>query len=247
MFSRATSANWEVDVSGDSTGLATRAADIITDQLRAKPRLLLCAATGSTPSDTYAALTRRFAAEPSLFDQMRVIKLDEWLGMAMDDERSCEAYLRSHLIEPLGISAERYVGFRSDATDSVAECARVNRWLSLNGPIDVCVLGLGLNGHVGLNEPADQLAPHAHVVQLQLQTRNHAMLGTAAPPPTHGVTLGIEDLLEARRILLLVTGTRKRAILHRLLHEPPSPRLPASLLRKHRNMTILCDRAAVGD
>jgi len=146
----------------DYEALSEIAADLIAKRIHEKPPLLLCLATGSTPTRTYELLATR---PKSLFDQLRILKLDEWGGIPMSSPATCETYLRKILIDPLDLSS-RYVAFESQPTNPTAECSRIARWLKDNGPIDLCILGLGINGHLGFNEPAAALQPRAHLATL---------------------------------------------------------------------------------
>jgi len=193
---------------------------------------------------TYDLLAERRAAEPRLFDHVRLLKLDEWGGLPRNDPASCETHLRRALVTPLALS-DRYVGFDGQPADPLAECARVAAWLNENGPIDVCVLGLGVNGHLGFNEPAEFLQPHAHVAHLSNASLSHAMLRETQSKPSYGLTLGMADLLQSRQVLLLVTGDAKRVPLARLLEGRITTQFPASLLALHANVVLLCDEAAV--
>ncbi len=183
------------------------------------------------------------ARSRKLFESARIIKLDEWGGLAMDDPASCEQHLRQALIDPLGLH-ERYVAFDSQTADAESECKRIAAWLEQNGPIDVCVLGLGVNGHIGFNEPAEFLQPHAHVATLSEASMHHAMIANSKQRPTHGLTLGMADLLQSREVLLLVNGEGKRAALSRLLESRIATDFPASFLALHPDVRVMCDRAA---
>ena len=220
------------------------ASDLMVAQVRTKPNSLFCLASGGTPTRTYELFVEKALALKSVVGQLRTIKLDEWGGLAMDDPASCEHHLRRTIIEPLGL-ADRYMSFRSDTQDHVAECQRMASCLSENGPIDLCILGLGTNGHVGFNEPADFLQPHAHVAHLSAASLNHGMLNVSRSRPTCGITLGMADLLQSREIILLVTGPSKREALQRLLSNTIDTHFPASLLTIHCHVTLLCDRDAV--
>ncbi|MBA3482937.1 MAG: 6-phosphogluconolactonase, partial [Pirellulales bacterium] len=162
-------------IHSDHEAVSQRAEAWLAERLHARPDALLCLATGATPMRTYQGLAARGAADPSLFDRVRLLKLDEWGGMPMNSPATCEQHLRTTLVTPLNL-ADRYVAFDSQAADPHAECARVAQWLEQNGPIDVSVLGLGVNGHVGFNEPAEQLEAHAHVARLSAASLSHAML-----------------------------------------------------------------------
>ena len=122
--------------------------------------------------------------------------------------------------------------------------ARVATWLAKNGPIDFGVVGLGLNGHLGFNEPAEFLEPHAHVAKLSEASLSHAMIGQCGIRPTGGSTLGVDDLMQSRQILLLVTGSTKRDILRQILSGRITTAVPASLLHLHPNAQLLVDTAA---
>ncbi len=224
--------------------LSRNAADLIHEALSLKPDLLLCPATGATPTRTYQLLTARYVVAPRTFDSLRVLKLDEWIGLRMDEEGSCEHYLQTHLIRPLQLTSDRHTGFDAAASDRTAECARLAQWLAVHGPIDLCMLGMGTNGHIALNEPARALDPHIHVATLAESTRRHSMLAAARSAPTHGYTLGMAEIMSASRILLLVSGVTKRAALQRLLTRVVTTEFPASLLWLHPNCTVLFDSDA---
>jgi galactosamine-6-phosphate isomerase len=229
-------------VFADHEAVSRHAADRIDERLRQEPSALLCLACGATPMRTYQLLAERGAREAALFAKCRVIKLDEWGGLPSGDPATCEVQLRSTLISPLRLD-DRYVSFSSQPQDPKAECARIASWLLHHGPIDTCVLGLGVNGHIGFNEPAAFLAPHAHVAQLSQASFEHSMLRQTTHRPTFGLTLGMADLLQSREVLLMVTGAAKREALRRLLTGPITTEFPGSLLQLHRNAVILCDAA----
>jgi galactosamine-6-phosphate isomerase len=230
-------------VLADHEAVSRRAADQVLAALRENPNALVCLASGGTPSRTYELLAAEGVRRPQLFAHMRVLKLDEWGGLAENEPGTCEHHLRSTLIDPLGLG-ERYTAFASSPADPAAECNRMAAWLATHGPIDVCILGLGVNGHLGFNEPAAELQPHAHVATLSSASLGHAMIGATAARPTCGLTLGMADLLQARSVLLLVTGAAKREPLARLLEGRITTMLPASLLHLHANASLLCDEAA---
>jgi galactosamine-6-phosphate isomerase len=227
----------------DHEAVSRHAAAWLVERLRENPAALVCLAAGATPMRTYELLADRGADEPALFNQCRFIKLDEWGGLAPADPAACETHLQATLIAPLGL-AGRYVGFDGQANDPEAECARIASWLKDNGPIDTCVLGLGANGHLGFNEPAEFLRPHAHVAMLSQASLGHSTLAAAGARPTHGLTLGMADLLQARQIVLLVTGAAKREPMRHLLSGQITTEFPASLLQLHAHVALFCDTAA---
>jgi galactosamine-6-phosphate isomerase len=231
------------EILSDYEAVSRRAVAWLVDRVRQRPDALICLAAGSTPRRTYELLAERGASEPALFAECRFIKLDEWGGLPLDDSATCEHQLQQLLIKPLGAAA-RYTAFQSCPPDRAAECARIAGWLAEHGPIDVALLGLGINGHVGFNEPAKVLQPHAHVAELAATSLTHAMLSHTSARPEFGITLGMADLLQAREILLLASGSSKREPIRRLLSGQLATEFPASLLELHPHLTFLCDAAA---
>lgn len=236
--------NFSSCVCDDPESMSRKAAERVLNALAGKPDLLLCAAGGSTPLRTYQLLAEHHARKPDAFRSLRVVKLDEWGGIEMDDPGSCEGQLRTHLVNPLGLAEERYFGFRSNPANPEAECERIRRRLASEGPIDLCVLGLGMNGHVAMNEPAPSLKPVAHVGRLTESSLRHPMLANSRTAPTYGLTLGMAEILASREIVLLVSGASKREPLQRLLRREITTEFPASFLWLHPNRTLLCDREA---
>ncbi len=236
----------ELRIVPDEAALAQQAADIFAETLAAKPTAHFCLPAGRSPRPLYAELVNRAAAGALDFTQARFTQLDEWFGLANDDPATCRADLWTHLAEPLGLDDEQWLGFDSATPDPLAECARVAEALAAWGNIDLCLLGLGLNGHLGLNEPAGWLSGGPHLAQLSAATRGHNMLSGLAEPPSHGMTLGLADLLRAERVLLVVTGADKREALDRAVNGKPTSKFPASLLQWHRDCLVLADAAAGG-
>jgi galactosamine-6-phosphate isomerase len=236
----------QIITTADYAALSREAADFIADALRAEPDLTLALATGSSPTGCYELLAEYNTHEPDLFERARIIKLDEWGGLEMDDPATCEAYLQQYIVQPLGIDPARYTGFHSRPADPQAECVRLRMALDRLGPIGLCVLGLGANGHLGFNEPADELTPWPHVAQLSQETLRHPMAQQTESTIVYGLTLGMAHIMQARRILLLVNGAHKREQLTRVLQGAVSTHFPASLLCLHADMTVICDAAAHG-
>jgi len=236
--------NLSIEVCHDHEALSRKAARRIRNVLARKPDSLLCAAGGATPLRTYQLLAEHHTREPEAFGKMRLVKLDEWGGLEMNDPGSCENQMQTLLLAPLRIPAERYFGFDSNPADPEADCERVRRRLAAEGPIDLCVLGLGLNGHLAMNEPAASLKPASHIARLAEATLAHPMLAKAKSPPTYGLSLGMAEILASRQILVLVGGTKKREPLRRLLRPEITTEFPASFLWLHPKCTLLCDRDA---
>ena len=222
----------------------SHAADLVCALLASNPSAHLCLAAGGTPRPLYHELVRRAQSSLVSFAAARLTKLDEWLGLPLTHPATCETDLRDCLLDPLSIRPQQYLGFDSAAADPEAEAQRVAECLEALPPFDLSILGLGLNGHIGMNEPADELPPHTYVAQLAEQSRHHAMLRDLISPPTHGLTMGMAELMHSREIILLVTGTAKRAALQRFFTGPLTTHFPASLLHLHPNCLCLADSEA---
>ena len=239
---------FRVVIAEDHEEMSRRAASELCTALATNPQLLMCAASGATPSRTYELFTEEARLRPDAFRRLRVLGLDEWGGLGPDDPAGSSFQIRRQLLHPLALPQARGFTFRGDAPDPRAECERIAAILAEEGPIDVAVLGLGLNGHLGLNEPAAALQPHAHVAELSPESRKHPMLAGAGPgaraSPQYGLTLGMADLMRARRVLLLISGAHKRDVLERLVRGGLTTALPGSLLRMHPDTVCFCDRAA---
>ena len=211
------------------------AATVILDELTQKPNLLLCAATGNSPLPLYQRFVAEAKGNLDRFAQIRIIPLDEWVGLPTA-EGTCHAYLKEQLLEPLEIPHSQYFAFDPLAENLNEECLRIHAHLHEQGPIDVCVLGLGRNGHLGLNEPADVLLPHCHIADLTLVSQQHQMLEGTVLKPTQGITLGMADILASKRIVLLVSGAGKEQAKRQLFSKEIHPSCPASFLWKHNNV-----------
>jgi galactosamine-6-phosphate isomerase len=229
----------------DHEAMSLAAAEFLAEQLRRKPESLLILATGATPERAYQLLAERGQAETGLCDRFQILKLDEWGGLSMDDPATCETALRRSLADPLGMTPDRFAGWQSTPADIEAECTRMGRWLDEHGPADVCVLGLGLNGHLGFNEPGTVSQPGPHRAELSAESRQHSMFLQARREPGYGLTLGLRDILQSRQVLLLVSGAHKKSQLRRLFDPVITPRYPASFLWLHSRVTICCDEHAL--
>ncbi|MBN1418247.1 MAG: 6-phosphogluconolactonase [Planctomycetes bacterium] len=228
----------------DEEALAAEAARAIAGAVRSKPDLFFCVATGASPRRTYELLAREAERNPRLFDRLRILKLDEWGGLAMDDPATCETYVRKLLVEPLGISEDRCDGFRSDAEDPRAECERVQDLLLRKGPIDLAILGLGADGHIAMNFPGEELDAYAHIAEIRDGRGAHPMLADARGEVRYGLTLGMTEIVQAKEVFLIATGASKSDAVRRLLEEGISTWLPASFLWMCRRVTCYFDFAA---
>jgi galactosamine-6-phosphate isomerase len=232
-------------IAEDYRAMSLQAARLIEGETKARSNLLVCASGGKSWVGCYEQLALTHQQYPTLFSQLRVVQVDEWGGVQQGSPATCRAQIKAQLLQPLGVTSERFGGFRSDPVKPERECARMQRWLAANGPIDICFLGIGLNGHIALNEPAAGLSPDVHVTELTPRSLKSEMLSILDRKPRYGLTLGVGDILRSRKILLLVSGEAKQAVLKRLLEPMVSADFPASFLWLHPAVTIICDKAAL--
>lgn len=226
----------------DEVDLAEKAATFLVDKIIHQPALFLCAATGNTPTATYQKMVEKLKIKQA--SQLSILKLDEWGGISMEYSETCEQYLQKHLLKLLQIPKERYFGFNSNPKSPSEEIARIQQVLERENPIDICILGLGANGHIAFNEPDEYLKPHCHIAQLSPKSMQHTMTLQMNPKPTYGLTLGMADILQSKTILLLITGLHKKEITKAFLSKKITIQLPASFLWLHPNVYCFIDQAA---
>jgi galactosamine-6-phosphate isomerase len=234
----------KVFVKKDAEEVALIAAQIMAACADQKPVSSLCVATGASPTRAYQLLVEQARKKKIQLNKIIFVKLDEWLGLPMNDPATCEFYIQQHLLKPL--KAKKYIRFKSNPRNAEKECRRVRRQLEKLGPLDLCVLGLGANGHLGFNEPADGLNVQPHVARLSRTSMTHAMLAASKNKTKvrGGLTLGMGNIMAARRVLMIVTGKHKAAQVRQMLTGRISPQFPASFLQLHQNALCICDREA---
>lgn len=225
--------------------MSIAAAKYILGKIKENNKLLLCPAAGSTPVKTYEFLVKYIKDINMDVENLRVIKLDEWGEMSADNPASCEYQIKNQLLNPLQI--KNLCGFDAVNEDIEFELKKCDTYLLQNGPIDVCILGLGLNGHLGFNEPAkDFLKPFSHRVSLSTASLTHKMILEINNKPKFGMTLGMQSILSSKLIVLLVSGRSKRDAFAELMKEQIDTNFPASFLWLHNNVICFCDEAVAG-
>ena len=234
----------DIEICRSYEEISIKAKDVVLRHLKQHRVTKLCAATGGSPTGLYKELAMEFDRNQNLFDQLHIIKLDEWGGIEMNNPATCESYLQQHIIKPLHISDDRYISFHSNPDNPLSECERIENYLKCLGGIDICILGLGMNGHLALNEPNDYLQPNCHVAHLSPQSLEHPMLGDGEKPK-YGLTLGMANILQAKEIILLINGWHKRDIASVLLSSKNvTTSFPASFIWLHPNVKCFIDEAA---
>jgi glucosamine-6-phosphate deaminase len=229
----------------DAQAVATRAADLVAEVLRAQPAATLLLPAGATPVPLYVELVRRAKAGALDLSRAELFQLDELLGVPRTDPRSFQAFFRQHLIGPLDLEA-RFHGLDGAAPDPSVEIERHRQTLADCGPADLVLLGLGRNGHVAFNEPGATLTDAARLVTLAPSTLEGLRHAFPNDCPTRGLTLGLREIAAGREVVMLVTGASKRERLSELAAGRVRRENPASLLAGHARFHVLADRAALG-
>jgi glucosamine-6-phosphate deaminase len=230
------------DAAAASELAASRVADLLTDRADA----VLGLPTGRTPLGMYAALVEHHE-EGLDFSRVTTFNLDEFVGIGPDHPGSYHAYMADHFFSQVNVDPDRVHLLDGLAADLDAECARFEEAIEAAGGLDLQVLGIGANGHIGFNEPADALTARSHRVRLLEESRagNAVFFGDdVTRVPTEALSMGMGTILKARRILLLATGASKQGALRGTVHGLVTTRLPASFLQLHPHVEIICDREA---
>ena len=233
-------------VAKDYEEMSRRAADILAAQVILKPDCVLGLATGSSPIGTYQELIRRHKAGEVDFSRCSTVNLDEYVGLPADHDQSYAYFMRHNLFEHVNFRTECLNIPNGLEKDAQKECARYDGVIRELGGIDMQLLGLGPNGHIGFNEPDDVFPTGTHMVKLTESTiqANKRFFASEADVPRYAYTMGIRDIMQARRILMVVSGKGKAEILRQALLGPVTPRVPASILQLHRNCVIVADEEA---
>lgn len=225
------------------------AADWVNARVLEKPNSVLALPTGRTPIGLYAELVARVHARHLDLTRVMFFNLDEYCGLAIEDPHSYATFLREHFITPANIAAESVRLLQGDASDPVIECSTYDTQLGGYGGLDSCILGLGVNGHIAFNEPGSAWNQRTHRVQLSASTRALHEQQARSPwsIPPMGLTMGITTILEARHILLMVAGSKKRTALDALYRGKPDIAWPVTSLIEHPDLTVIEFCESVGD
>ena len=224
------------------------AADLFAMEIAARPACVLGLATGSTPLPLYRALVARYRAGRVDFSRVRTFNLDEYAGLASGHPQSYRRFMQEKLFDHINIQPGNTHVPDGIAPDPQAMFDAYERAIADCGGIDLQLLGIGHDGHIGFNEPADSFPARTHEVTLTQQTReaNKRFFRSIDEVPCRAYTMGVGTVMAARKIVLLVTGADKADILRRAFSGPVTPRVPASALQFHHDVTLICDRAAAG-
>jgi glucosamine-6-phosphate deaminase len=227
--------------------MSKKAAQIIAEEIKKKPNLVLGLATGGTPVGTYRELVKMYKNGEVDFSRVITFNLDEYLGLSPDDERSYHYYMYSNFFNHVNVKPENIHIPNGVAEDIDEECRRYDEAIEKAGGIDLQLLGIGVNGHIGFNEPGDELLTATHVTNLAPDTikANARFFESIDEVPKKAITVGLGTIMKAKKIILLASGREKAKIMAELLDEDAvSTKVPASFLLLHRDVTIIMDEEA---
>lgn len=231
----------------DYDHMSRAAANIIAAQVILKPDCVLGLATGSTPIGTYEELIRRYEKGDLDFSQVTSVNLDEYKGLPGDNDQSYRYFMDTHLFNHVNIRRDHTFVPNGLEPDSEKACADYNKIIADAGGVDLQLLGLGHNGHIGFNEPADAFAKETHCVDLTQSTidANARFFASSEEVPKQAYTMGIQTIMRARKIVVVVNGKGKAEIVKKAFFGPITPQVPASVLQLHGDVTIVGDEEAL--
>jgi len=231
----------------DYNDMSRKAANIISAQVIMKPHAVLGLATGSTPVGAYKQLVEWYNKGDLDFANVTSVNLDEYKGLSPENDQSYRYFMNTNLFNHVNINKERTFVPNGLEPDSEKACAAYNEIIRSVGGIDLQLLGLGNNGHIGFNEPNGQFDRTTHCVNLTQSTieANKRFFASEEDVPRQAYTMGIKTIMQAKKILVVVSGEDKAAILKEVLYGPITPEVPASILQLHNDVTIVADAAAL--
>ena len=237
----------KINKAKDYDELSRKAASIIASQVLMKPACVLGLATGSTPIGTYKQLIEWYNKGDLDFSGVKSVNLDEYRGLTRDNDQSYYYFMYNNLFKHININMDCTNVPDGTQPDSDKECSRYEDVIKSLGGIDLQLLGLGHNGHIGFNEPDEEFAKTTHCVDLTQSTieANKRFFASIDDVPKQAYTMGIGTIMKAKKILLVVSGSDKAQILHDVLCGPVTPHVPASVLQLHNDVIVVADEAAM--
>ncbi|TBL75279.1 glucosamine-6-phosphate deaminase [Paenibacillus thalictri] len=235
----------EIKVYSDYDAMCAATAKLIADHVRANPEALLSFAAGSSPLGVFAKLIEAAKSGTVSFARCRFVSLDEWAGLDGSAQGSCRQTLDEHFFKPLAVPEPHIRFFDGKAGSYERECEEMDAYIAGHGGIGLILLGVGMNGHLGFNEPGASFEAYSHVSRLDETTKHVSVkyFGESLPL-TQGITLGIRHMMEADQAILIADGLKKADIVHEALNGEVTNRVPASILQRHNNCAVYLDAGA---
>lgn len=227
--------------------MSRKAANIISAQVIMKPDCVLGLATGSTPIGLYQQLVAWYEKGDLDFSEVRTVNLDEYKGLSRENDQSYYYFMHHNLFDHVNLPAENSHLPNGMEPDSDKECRRYSELIRSMGGVDLQLLGIGHNGHIGFNEPGDAFDNDVHCVNLTQSTieANKRFFASADDVPKQAYTMGIKTIMRAKKILIVASGEDKADIVRDAFFGPITPKVPASVLQLHNDVTLVADEAAL--
>lgn len=231
----------------DYADMSRKAANIISAQVIMKPDCVLGLATGSTPIGLYQQLVAWYEKGDLDFSEIRTVNLDEYKGLSRENDQSYYYFMHHNLFDHVNLPAENSHLPNGMEPDSDKECRRYSELIRSMGGVDLQLLGIGHNGHIGFNEPGDAFDNDVHCVDLTQSTieANKRFFASADDVPKQAYTMGIKTIMQAKKILIVASGEDKADIVRDAFFGPITPKVPASVLQLHNDVTLVADEAAL--
>lgn len=227
------------------TELSRNVADLIVSTINKKPFAIICIASGHTPVGVFRCLIEDSKSKVVDLSKVTFVSLDEWLGIDPADPGSCISMLRRDFFDHVTLRKEQIEMFDINA-DPIGECARINDLIANNGGLDVMLVGIGLNGHIGMNEPGTSFRSYAHVSVLAEETKTTGQKYFQKPTTlSKGITLGLRHFSECRLPILMANGTKKAAIIDEVLNSKPTEQIPATIVHNIPQAMVMVDSDAI--
>lgn len=231
----------------DYDEMSRKAGEIMAAQVMLKPDCVLGLATGTTPIGAYNYLRAEYEAGRLCFGEVQTVNLDEYVGLSGEDPNSYRYFMNTYLFDHIDIDKDNTHVENGLAEDPEEECGEYERLIREMGGVDLQLLGIGNNGHIGFCEPADSFSRHTHLEELTESTieANSRLFDSRDQVPTKALTMGVKTILSARKILLIASGEAKQDAVRASFFGPITPRVPASALQLHADVTVVADEAAL--
>lgn len=235
----------EIQIFPGYDSLSRQTAAEVISLVKQKPGAVICVASGSTPIGACEWLVKKAGEEQVDFSQCSFIGLDEWVGIAKDNTGSCHYFQYHYLFTPLQVNAPQIFLFDAMATDMGAQCKQMDDVIASRGGIDIMIVGIGMNGHIGFNEPGCDFKWLSHVIELDATTQTVGQkYFTETTTITRGITLGLGHLMNAKKVILQANGVKKAEVVQKAVQGPVTPDMPASILQTHPNGFVFLDKEA---
>lgn len=227
--------------------MSCKAASLIASQIVIKPNSVIGLATGSTPEGLYRQLISKYTKGELDFSKVHAVHLDEYLGLDKTSDQSYQYYIYNKLFNHINIAEDNCHTINGMAEDSEKESERYDKLIEDLGFIDIQLLGIGPNGHIGFNEPSDHFAKGTHIEKLSKSTidANSRFFDNYDDVPRFAYTVGVKNIMQADKILLVANGQNKAKVLKEVISGRITPQIPATILQLHNNVTIVADREAL--